>query len=512
MSHLPARRPLPAADLSEPLEHIDSEAPRHPVSWAAVLRNRWIILGCMVAAVAMALFTTRRKVPMYEGASTLRIEPRESSLPEAFRRLSPAVSWLPTEIEELQSRALAAEVAKELGLRLVVLEPQVGRRDDLLRDIRVADTAEGAVYRLTRRPDGGVAILEDSSGDQLAAFAPQTRVEFAGFSFDVAAAALPPQGIRFAVQTLADATGQVAGGLWVGQRNRDVNIVQVAYRSPDQELAWQVPQALVTRYIAQRQELQTLELRSTIVYLEKQIATIATELAEAERKLESYRQRNEVIAPHTEADNQITRLVAMQTERGMLQDERSSVAALLAEVDATAAAHKPGQPSAYRRLLTFPKLLHSEAATGLLRSLTSLEIQREELLVRRTPQDSDVRAMDQRIHELERELRGIAVTYQQGLTSQIQAIDTRLATFRRQLQAIPEKELQYARLERQPKILEGVYTMLQTRLKEAEVTVAARDPSVRIVDAAIPPSGPISPRSMRTVMAALMLEIGRAHV
>ena len=115
-----------------------------------------------------------------------------------------------------------------------------------------------------------------------------------------------------------------------------------------------------------------------------------------------------------------------------------------------------------------------------------------------------MRALDQQIHELERELRGLAVTYHQGVTDQVRSLDSSLAVFRRQLQAIPEKELQYARLERQPKVLEGVYTMLQTRLKEAEVTVAAKDPSVRIVDAAIPPLQPVWPKPLLNGVAALM--------
>ena len=490
--------------LPEPLEPIDGEGPRRPFSWHTVVRNRWIILACTVAAVAIAVVLTRRSVPVYEGASTLRIEQKESNLPESFRTLSMPVSWLPTEMEELRSRALASDVVTELSLRLAVLEPQARRRSDLLRDIRVADSAQASIYRLATLRTGGVALVDDSTGQQLAVFVAHERVEFAGFSFALVPAALPPRGIRFVVRSSTAAAVQVASEIAVTQPSRDVNIVKVSYRSPDPELAWRVPQALVTHYIAQRQELQTLELRSTIDYLQNQIVTIATQLAEAEQKLESYRERNDVIDPQTEASNQVTRLVTMQTERSMLEDDRTSIAALLAEVDATAAAQKPGQPSAYRRLLAFPKLLQSEAAAGLLKSLTTAEDERKALLVRRTPQDSDVQALDQRIHELERELRGMAATYHQGVTSQIQSLDSSLAGFRRQLQAIPEKELQYARLERQPKVLEGVYTMLQTRLKEAEVTVAARDPSVRIVDAAIPPLQPVWPNPILNGVAALM--------
>jgi tyrosine-protein kinase Etk/Wzc len=441
---------------------------------------------------------------MYESTSSLRIEQKESTLPETYRNLSVPLSWLPTEMEELRSRALAADVAAELGLQLSVLKPRVRRRSDLLRDIHVSDSARAGLYRLIPLPNGRLALQDDSTGKQRGIFAPKARVEFAGFSFVLVPAAPPEGGIQFAIRSRMAAGVQVASEVTVSQPSRDVNIVQVSYRSPDPEMAWRVPQALVAHYIAQRQELQTLELRSTIDYLQNQIVTIAAQLADAEQKLESYRKRNDVIDPQTEASSQVSRLVTMQTERGLLEDERNSITALLAEVDATAPSQKPDQPSVYRRLLAFPKLLQSEATTGLLKSLSAAEDERKELLVRRTPQDSDVVALTQRIHELEGGLRGMAVTYQEGLTTQVRSLDSGMVAFQRQLQAIPEKELQYARLERQPKVLEGIYTMLQTRLKEAEVTVAARDPSVRIVDAAIPPGRPVWPKPMLNGMAGLM--------
>ncbi|MEO7987452.1 MAG: hypothetical protein ABI766_13050, partial [Gemmatimonadales bacterium] len=67
-----------------------------------MVRNRWIILASTVTALAIAVGLIHLSVPVYEGASTLRIEQKQSNLPEAFRTLSMPVSWLPTEMEELR--------------------------------------------------------------------------------------------------------------------------------------------------------------------------------------------------------------------------------------------------------------------------------------------------------------------------------------------------------------------------------------------------------------------------
>ena len=504
MNHLPVAGHPPVDDLSDPATPFETDGVRRPFSWTTLFRSRWLILACVIGCAAIAVGLTLHSVPVYEGTSTLRIEEKESNLPEAFRTLSVPVSWLPTEMEELRSRALAADVVTDLGLQLRVVEPQVLQRSSVLSEVQISDTAAVGQYFLSARPGGGLALLNDSTKQLLAVFDSPRRVDFRGFGFLLTGPAPPAKGLHFVVEARATVAVRVAGAVEVSQPSRDVNIVRVSYRSQDPDLAWRVPQALVTHYMAQRQELQTLQLRSTIEYLQSQITTIASQLSESEQKLEGYRQRNEVIDPQTQASSEITRLVTLQTQRSMLANERSSIADLLAQVDSASAARAPGQPSPYRRLLALPNLMRSDAAAGVLKSLSDAEDELKALLVRRTPQDSDVLAADQRIRELERELRNMATTYEGGLGSQISSLDSTLATFRSQLQAIPEKELQYARLERQPKILEGVYTMLQTRLKEAEVTVAAKDPSVRIVDAAIPPQRPVWPKPLVNVATGIM--------
>jgi len=509
LNHIPVRSEASAQGISQQAELVPEGEPYlRRATWGAIARNRWIIISCTLAVLLITIVFTRRAVPVYEGTSTVRIEDKEPNLPEVFRTArSGSDTRIATEIEELRSRALAAGAASELGLRLSIVEPRISRRSDLLRDVKVSDSAATARYRLVKQTDDRFVLLRDSSTsrqDTVGTAAIGKAVEGPGFSFVLTPAAAEQPEIRFSIGSLTAVASRIAHRISANRASRDVNMVDVSYRSPDQEEAWRVPQVLVAHYIAQRQELQSLETRSTIDFLRKQIASISTQLAESERKLESYRERFEVINPEAEASNQVSRLVSMQTQRGLIDNERTALSALLADVDTQAASHKPGEPSPYRRLLAFPTLLQSQAATGLLQSLATAEDQYKALLARRTPQDPDVQALDGRIKELEHELRAMAATYLQGLTNQVKSFDDGLQTFRGQLRSIPEKELQYARLERQPKVLEGVYTMLQTRLKEAEVAVAAQDPSVRVVDAAIPPTRPVWPRPMANAIAALV--------
>ena len=80
-----------------------------------------------------------------------------------------------------------------------------------------------------------------------------------------------------------------------------------------------------------------------------------------------------------------------------------------------------------------------------------------------------------------------------------------MAHFSRDLSKIPAQEATYQRLQRQPKVLEDMYGMLQTKLKEAEIQAATVDATVQVVDSAVAPTKPVRPRALLDLAAALVL-------
>ena len=204
------------------------------------------------------------------------------------------------------------------------------------------------------------------------------------------------------------------------------------------------------------------------------------------------------------------RLAELQTERTQLDAERSSLANMLSQID-----QETGQPN-YRRLAAFPTFLQNDAIADILQELIAADRAKTELLVRVTPNHPDMIAVDNRIAQLEEQLGAIGRNYLGSLDDQIASLDAVLARFGSELEQIPEREVQFARLERQTLMLAELYTMLQTRLKEAQVAEAVEDPSVRVVETAILPIEPVSPRPMRNMalggILGLMLGVGLAFV
>jgi capsular exopolysaccharide synthesis family protein len=490
----PTTGPLPAKP--------DDEL-RAGVVWRAMLRHRWTVLVCVLLGAGLAFFLTHRATRIYTASAVLRIDDKQPNLPEVFRTLSSG-GEVATEAEVVRSRVLAEDVVDSLGLQLTLAGPNRVERSQVLERPIVERDAPARRYQLVRRDDGVFDILADSMADALGSVRPGTRVQLPGASFRLLPAATAYARITLDIRPFDRAVDAVLADLHVAQPSRDTKILQVRYDAPDRQLAYRVPNLLVDRFVARRQDVQRSDALKTVAFLRKQVDSVAAQLETSEEKLRRYREQSGAIDPTAEANSQVSRLINSQTERSAVNAERDALSRMLADADAKAAKARPEDPSPYRDLLAFPTLMRNSAARELLQALSDAEQQRTALLARRKPTDLDVQALSKRVDQVQGELRGVVATYLQGLTNQVATLDTNLAQFGRQLGALPTRQLEVARLEREPKVLGDIYSLLQTRLKEAEIAAAANDPSVRVVDRAVAPQYASSPKPLVNLFVGLV--------
>jgi len=141
----------------------------------------------------------------------------------------------------------------------------------------------------------------------------------------------------------------------------------------------------------------------------------------------------------------------------------------------------------------------------MLSTMTALETERSELLERRTLEDPDVQALTGQIRDIESQMQSHIDTYLEGLDSQLTSLDPVLGRSAGELNQIPRKEFELAQVQRLTDTLRGTFVLLQTRLKEAEITQAIEDPNVSIVDPALTPRRPIKPRRTWNLMMGVLL-------
>ncbi|HET9983735.1 MAG TPA: polysaccharide biosynthesis tyrosine autokinase [Longimicrobiales bacterium] len=471
--------------------------------WNFIQRNRLLAFGIPVLVVVATALFVAAATPVYEATATVRIDEQQSNIAvlDALKTLANG-SKIETEMEVLQSRTLAEDVVADLSLALQVTAPRRVPRSALFAEVHVSPDAPKGEYVLRRR--GETFAVATKEGTPLGEARAGGVLRVPGATLTLAKGAATQAEIDLAVTPFEAAVYRFRKTVSVSRPNRDADIVVVRYEGTDPELVRAVPNAMAQMFIARRQRVQSAQALSTVRFLDEQLDTLRWQLVGAEDSLKRFREQARVVSPEAEAKAQVGRLVELQAQRDMVEAERAALASLLGEISA-APAGAEGAPSPLRRLIAFPTLYKNPATSELLRSLSEVENERGELLVKRKPADPDVQQLTARVHELEQQLGSIASTYLEGLTAQVASLNVVLGRFGGELDRIPATEVAYARLERQAKVLEDIYTMLQTRLKEAQIAAAVEDPSVRVVDPAIAPLKPIRPNVPLSLGLALVV-------
>lgn len=469
--------------------------------WAILRRHWYIIVACVALAGVAGWFVTDRMTPVYEANASLRINEQEAAVPglEVLKDLRGQGSEVNTEMQVLRSRSLAQLVADRLQLRLGVEEPRRAARSGLV-----------AFAALDPRLDTGRIIITTAAGrfsatspdGARASGAPGDTLRLGGTLLVLTRAAASHPRIVLTISAANAATSGYMDAMHVDRPSRDANIITLRYRHSDPALAEQGPNELLALFLEKRVNVRRTGARSTVSFLRAQLDTLGGELRIAEDSLKNFREANQVVSLQEQAAVSVGKLAELKAERDAVNAELTAIDALLRQSSTTADSVGTGR---YRKLLAFPTLLRNQTVSTLLASLTTLETERGRLLTRRRMTDPDVAALTGQIESIETQVASLVGTYSEGLRQQVSAYDKTLGQSASQLNTIPAKEVQLARLMRSTSVLTELSTLLQTRLKEAEIAQAVEEPSAQVVDSAARPEYPVSPRRGLNLALSLML-------
>jgi uncharacterized protein involved in exopolysaccharide biosynthesis/Mrp family chromosome partitioning ATPase len=476
-----------------------------------LLRGRWIIAGTLALAVAVAVLVTLLQDPVYESEATVRIDEEEQGL-SMLSRMAPmglggvaglGRSDVQTDIVELRSRRIAEAVVDSLRLQVRVVRPDTAR-DAVLRVLRVDPATRGATIRLTLQDGGAYAVAVDGRsaggagtvrpGEPFTAGGAELVIEPAGV-------AIPQMVVQ--VVPFNTAVSEVRKYMRVDRLDPTAQVLAIRYRDRDPVLAAAVPNVTSTIFVRYKTETSRERSFGTVDFLQEQIANYAPALADAEARLQSYREQAQIISPTDQAAEELRRVGDLHVRRDMMRTEQVSLRELLARVERPGA--QTSARSLARDLAAHPLFLSNGAVQDVLRTMSELETERSSLAVRRTDENLDVRAIDERLNELEDQLLRLARGYLRSLDTQVASMDGMLARSEQDLGTIPAREAEFLRLTREQKLLEEVLLMLQTKLKEEEIQASSETTSVRELDTALVPEGPVSPRPLLNLLVALMV-------
>jgi capsular exopolysaccharide synthesis family protein len=483
--------------------------PEKRLTLASVLdasRRHWILITSIVLlSVTGAFIVTRFSKPVYRASTTLYFAERGSTVPalDVLSEIDNGNREVATEMEVMRSRALAEAVIDTLGLQVAVASPKGASTGTYLTVTRADSSAANSSFEFVQSPRGSF-VVSDGDGKRVGSAAVGVPFDFSGVEVVLLPQSLKHDVFRVDLYSRESALASLVSDLKVSRPNATASVVKISYTSHDPLRTRDVPDVLARTYISWRANIRKSGDRSTVKFLQEQIDTIARQLYAAEEALRHFRQNNQVVDLPTQATAQVQGLASLEAQKAEVDMQRTSLKRLMRDVKSAPADPRLGSP--YRRLMAFPSLMTaSNPALPLLQSLTTLEEKRSELLTRRTQSDPDVLALSDNIKSVEQQIAAVVDTYVSGMDQQASSLAMQIGQFRGQAAQVPRKEVEYARLERSETGLSQIYTMLQTRFREAQIAEAVDDGSVRVVDPAALPIAPVAPRPLLNLVLGMLL-------
>lgn len=476
----------------------------------AAARRRWkLALAAWIGVLIPVLAYLSTAVPRYTAQGALQVSEDGGLLGASpLRELTSAgaKTEVYTEIEIIRRREFIADVLRRIGMQIsdphepgrVTLnmsialggEPPVDPRIRALRKaVDVAEVPPGwfspvrielsavDARRLRAKINGESAefmvgtLFQHSRARlrfSLAPLAVNDSVEFD----------LLPEGVlieRYAPDIQVVALGTAA---------RATNIVQVAVTNTDREIARDIAQTLMTRYLAKALEWKTLSALQAAEFIEGQLREVRRGLSEAEARLREYSQEKHAVQLDTQAKVAIEQAADLEAQRMTIELQEKTISSVLGRIQ------RGGSPKASVTANFFDDPVVASAVQGLTEAETTFEMLR-----------ASHTAEHPRVHELERalalrkrEVAGLMRSAQQNLSHQKAQIQQALDASNEAMKQYPERQIELARLMREMGASERVYTLLLEKHEEAQIMKASTTTDKRIVDAAVLPHRRTSPR------------------
>ncbi len=273
---------------------------------------------------------------------------------------------------------------------------------------------------------------------------------------DEALAAAPPH-----VAVLEDLSGRVSA-----QRRGATSLIDVRVQDQSPEGAAALANHLVAAYRDLNARQKTRRVRAAREFIEAQRRATAERLRRAEEELRAYRQRTGVMDPGIRLDHDLE-------EEARLRLELDQIEAALQGLRGTADAENPA--------------VRAKAQT-----LADLEELRARLLERYTPEHPQVRELEDRIREAREALEGAVAQVRDALETRRAEVRRRLDALGDRLSGLPAAALGLARLEREVKVEEELYSLLASKHQEALIREAEPVQEVALVRPAFPPTEPVN--------------------
>lgn len=417
------------------------------------VKRKWLILLCAIAAIAISVARSMTVVPMYTATVRIQIDSRPIKVLEGGQvdQAEGGVEYLRTQVELLQSKAVAERVAKMAKL---ADDPDFFKPRQYSIVAALTSMFGGAAAKSETLPDR--AVLEQAA------------------SWIVA--------------------GHLSVRVVSGSR-----LVDVSYADTSAERAQLVANTYADAFIASNIDKRFQANVYAKSFLEDQLAQLKARLEEAEKAAIAFAEKEEFVLTGEKASMAESNLASVNSALGSLIAERIKAEQLWRQVENVDE-------------INLPQFLLNGVIQGLRSARNALDIEYKDKLETYKPAHPAMIQIKGKMKEIDRQIAVEVKTikdshrasYDQVL-KQEKEMRARMDGLRVEMLDLQRRGIQYNNLRREANTIRNLYEGLLQRHKEVDVAGGVGANNIFIVDRAARPGVPSSGNMSRALMMALML-------
>ena len=425
--------------------------------WAMLMKHRLLIAGSVLAAVVIGLVITLLTPPTYTAAATVQID-REATRVLDSEQTSPgdlrfSMEFFQTQYGLIRSRSLAERVIDSLGLASsdTFIEQMGGEFE--------ARDGETAAQQMARRRERVIRLI--------------------------------------------------AAGLDVSPQ-RDSRLVEITFSSPSAAVSARMANAIAENYIQSNLDRKFDASLYVREFLEERIAETKAKLEATERQLVQY------------ADDQ--QIIRLEDSTNAGSGAQSSLAASsLSTINQALSQARVDRISTEERwrqargasLMSIPEVIASPAIQAMVAQRVAVEAEYQQKSSVLQADYPEMVELQSRIDELDSQIRSLAVSIRDGIRAQYEialnqerALQSRVNGLSNDVLDLSDRSVEYNILLRELDTSRQLYDGLLQRYKEVGVTGGVTANNVSLIDRAIAPKTPSSPKLPLNLALAFVLGLG----
>lgn len=287
------------------------------------------------------------------------------------------------------------------------------------------------------------------------------------------------------------------------------NIFNLGYSSGSAYAAALITNTVVDKYREARMEQKKQTIRYSYNTVDKQLLEVQEKLKEAEKILSDFKSSGQIMSIDASSQEIVGFLSRLEAEKVstdlLLSDYKNKVADLQNQLT---------QKGFFDQSYLNPQgQSETNSPFGeLMRQLSNLELQRIELLQKRTENHPDVKAVDEQIASVKQRLANFNENTISAYNIMISTLEKKLlkindmmSKYESKLQSLPAQENKLVQILRQKATYEKIFTILLDQREAMRVAELSSPQDISIVDEAKIPQFPSWPKKSFIVLISLVL-------